>query len=134
MSFKISSQKFQGVIRTYLATYISEMGLIGQDMCKKRAGNSKLHSVLAVRLSVTMRTSPSPVDRSGSNFQGRTRPTPLTFISGISPIGQGTGAKRAGNSNFGLFTLKKGGCFSQCFGFVWLPGGALCYLVMPGDQ
>ena len=40
----------------------------------------------------------------------------------------------AGNSNFSRFTLKKGGCFSQCFGFVWLPGGALCYLVMPGDQ
>ena len=30
-----------------------------------------------------------------------------TFISGISPIGQGTGEKRAGNLNFGHFTLKK---------------------------
>ena len=46
---------------------------------------------------------------------------------GTGPIGQGTDEKRAGNSNFGC-------CFGQCFGFVWLPGGALCNLLVPGGN
>ena len=56
-----------------------------------------------------------------------------TFISGTGPIGQGTGEKRAGNSNLGPFTLK-GGCFGQFYGLVWFPGGAPCNLVVPGGQ
>ena len=80
---------------------------------------------LSVCLSVTMRTSPSPADRSGRNFQGRTGPTPPTFISGISPIGQGTGEKRAGNSNIVFFIVYENDCFGQDNDFVWLPGAAL---------
>ena len=57
-----------------------------------------------------------------------------TFISGTGPIGQGTAEKRAGNSNLGHFTLKKGGCFGQFFGIVWMPGGAPCNLVVPGGD
>ena len=57
-----------------------------------------------------------------------------TFISGTGPIGQGTAEKRVGNSNLGRFTLKKSGCFVQCFGLVWFPGGAPCNLVVPGGH
>ena len=44
------------------------------------------------------------------------------------------GAKRAGNLNFGRFALKADGCFGQCFGLVWFPGGAPCNLVVPGGH
>ena len=32
------------------------------------------------------------------------------------------------------FHIEKDGCFFQPFDFVWLPGGATCNLVMPGDH
>ena len=88
----------------------------------------------SVCLSVTMRTSPGCLGRSQQNFRWWLGLVSGTFISGISPIGQGTGEKRAGNLNFGHFTLKKDGCFGQCFGLVWLPGGVPCNLVIPGGH
>ena len=81
-----------------------------------------------------MRTSPGCLGRSQRNFRWWSGLVSGTFISGISPIGQGTGEKRAGNLNFGHFTLKKDGCFGQCFGLVWLPVGVPCNLVMPGGH
>ena len=61
-------------------------------------------------------------------------PTPLTFISGISPIGQGTLEKRAGNSNIVFFIVYKNDCFGQDNDFVWLPGAAPRVLVLPGGH
>ena len=84
------------------------------------------------RLSVTRRTSPSWLGRLRRNFRWWSGSMSGTFISGTGPIGQGRGEKRAGNSNLDRFTLNKLGCFGQCFDFVWMPGGAPCYLVMPG--
>ena len=63
--------------------------------------------VVVVCLSVAMRTSPSCLDRSRRNFRWGSGSWSGTFISGTGPIGQGLGEKRAGNSNFGCFTLKK---------------------------
>ena len=62
------------------------------------------------RLSVAGRTSPSCLGRLRRNFGWWSGSWSGTFISGTGPIGQGTGEKRAGNSNFGRFALKKGGC------------------------
>ena len=47
------------------------MGLVGQDTAEKRAGNSNFLMYSSILAYVMMRTSPSPVARSGQNFQGR---------------------------------------------------------------
>ena len=61
---------------------------------------------LSVRsLSVPRRTSPSCLGRLRRNFRWWSGSWSGTFISGTGPIGQGTGEKRAGNSNFGRFAL-----------------------------
>ena len=85
-------------------------------------------------LSVPGRTSPSCLDQSPRNFWWWSGSMSGTFISGTGQIGQGTGEKRAGNSNFGRFTLKEDCCFGQCFGLVWFPGDAPCNLVVPGGH
>ena len=85
-------------------------------------------------LSVTGRTSPSCLGRLRRNFWWWSGSWSGTFISGTGLIGQGTGEKRAGNSNFGRFAPKKGCCFGQFFGIVWLAGGAPCNLVVPGGH
>ena len=89
---------------------------------------------LSVRLSVAGRTSPSCLGRLRRNFRWWSGSWSGTFISGTGLIGQGTGEKRAGNSNFGRFAPKKGCCFGQFFGIVWLAGGAPCNLVVPGGH
>ena len=81
-----------------------------------------------------MRTSPRCLARLRPNFRWWSGSWSGTFISGTGPIGQGTGEKRAGNLNFGRFTLKEGSCFGQCFGLVWFPGGAQCHLLVPGGH
>merc|ERR1712117_55636 len=90
--------------------------------------------VVCSSLSVAGRTSPRCLARLRPNFRWRSGSWSGTFISGTGPIGQVTGKKRAGNSNFGRFTLKNDGCFGYFFGLVWLPGGAPCNLVVPGGQ
>ena len=87
----------------------------------------------SVCLSATMRTSPSPVARSGPNFQGWSVPCQLTFISGTGPVGQGSAEKRAGNSNFiGGFTIEAPVCVrvSAVAGDQVLPGVTRCCQVV----
>ena len=74
-------------------------------------GDQRRRSLSVCRLSVPRRTSPSCLGRLRRNFRWWSGSWSGTFISGTGPIGQGTGEKRAGNSNFGRFALKKGGCF-----------------------
>ena len=65
------------------------------------------------------------------NFRWRSGSWSGTFISGTRLIGLGTGKKRAGNPNFGCFTVKEGSFFGQFSGLVWFPGGVPCNLVVP---
>ena len=97
-------------------------------------GDQRRRSLSVCSLSVTGRTSPSCLGRLRRNFRWWSGSWSGTFISGTGPIGQGTSEKRAGNSNFGRFTLKEDCCFGQCFGLVWFPGDAPCNLVVPGGH
>merc|ERR1711978_745801 len=102
-------------------------------MVVRDRGSVAAYSVVC-RLSVAGRTSPSCLGRLRRNFRWWSGSWSGTFISGTGPIGQGTGEKRAGNSNFGRFTLKKGGHFGQFYGLIWFLGGAPCNLVVPGGH
>ena len=101
---------------------------------KGGSGRGSAAPSVVVCLSVAMRTSPSCLGQSRRNFRGWSGSWSGTFISGTGLIGQGSGKKRAGNSNFGRFSLKIRDCFGQCFDFVWMPGGTPCNLVMPGGH
>ena len=68
-------------------------------------GDQRRRSLSVCRLSVAGRTSLSCLGRLRRNFQWWSVSWSGTFMSGTGPIGQGTGEKRAGNSNFGHFTL-----------------------------
>ena len=111
-----------------------DFGGPGEAGEKGGSGRGSAAPSVVVCLSVTMRTSPSCLGRLRRNFRWWSGSWSGTFISGTGPIGQGTGEKRAGNLNFGRFALKADGCFGQCFGLVWFPGGAPCNLAVPGDH
>ena len=65
------------------------------------------------RLSVAGQSSLNCLGNSSQNFQWWSGSWSGMFISGTGLIGQGTGEKRAENSNFSRFTLNNC-CFGQC--------------------
>ena len=82
-----------------------DFGGPGEAGEKGGSGRGSAAPSVVVCLSVTMRTSPSCLGRLRRNFRWWSGSWSGTFISGTGPIGQGTGEKRAGNSNLGRFTL-----------------------------
>ena len=96
-----------------------DFGGPGEAGEKGGSGRGSAAPSVVVCLSVTMRTSPSCLGRSRRNFRWGSGSWSGTFIFGTGPIGQGLGKKRAGNSNFGCFTLKKWLVFWLCMVARW---------------